>query len=526
MMSAKLLGFPHAGERWNWTGHAQEIMAEQQPAHTGAGAGPKLRLDGAGWSSADGSIKPRRTAWGILPKGLSDMSTWASGGDITGAGGSKRKQSRAVGVGDDPDMARAGAVIEWLEAKAEREGRARLMADLASEREIGQRLLTLAGGAGWGDGKRVVTLQSGGMAARAARYIMRGGPGRFQGRGVAPSDTSLQEAAAAAAACLWFEWQCYSALHGDDWTDRAVSYLAGCAWRAAHKSLTRDASEGRTGRKAGQPEADQGAAMPLEAASLAVERESLQSWARDRQVRIFAGADQEQPARARRARRAVLEWLRRVLVTVPHGRRLSNGQREQLKAQRGRLSVLARLIHGRDWRTASRGAGFASGRAAAESFQKSKTWAVLRTAAGQPASATERKLVAVRKRAARRTVQAIKRQRAASPGAGRAEVLPPVARRVRVPSGTATATRRFSWLVIVRRPAGARLLPARGLAGRGAVHPLAAEWSSATAERGAAASIAKAARGDLHKLRGARLTLWDKATKGLRAGWLNGHKAA
>jgi hypothetical protein len=446
-MTAKLIGFPHAGERWNYGGHVADLAAEQAEAdakRTARARARAVRLVPMGWTDGAGAAGPRRTDWGVLPPGLDDLGQ-RSGGDITGAKGSKAKRARAVGAGEDPDVQRAQEVAEWAGARAladralelapmgadvalmtagqwaelmhveqairdAQAERAALLADLTAERDEGQRVLTLAGGAGWGDGRRVVTLNSGGMAARAARYIKRL-------RGAEPSETSLQEAAATAAAAIWFEWCCYSALCGNDWTDCAEHHLATVGWRAAFRSLTRDAADGMTGRHAGQDSTHAANSVSTDSspAQLQIERDSLEAWARDRQGRVFEHGDQPE-ARARRARRGVLAWFARILQVKAKGR---TGE-----AERARFSVLARLIHGRDIATAARGAGFASGRAAVESFRSGRVWARLRAAVAAHKGASERMLLAARVRAVRAAMEAIKAQRAARAGAGRIDRAP------------------------------------------------------------------------------------------------------
>jgi hypothetical protein len=58
------------------------------------------------------------------------------------------------------------------------------------------------------------------------------------------------------------------------------------------------------------------------------------------------------------------------------------------------------------------------------------------------------------------------------------------------------------------------------LAGRGAVHPLARQWSQATSARAQVVAWAHSARAALVASRSARLDAFDKASQGLRRGWL------
>ena len=557
-MIRALIGYPHAGEKWNWTGHANEVLAERQ-AGAGAGAGadsPRgVRITAMGWTGGEGGgDEPRRTDWGALPPGLADISS-RTREDITGPGAAKLKRARAVGAGDDQTIKRAADVEAWAmaddlaaramelapmgadvstmasqqwaellaveaELKAERVRRAWLLAEIDRDKREGRRVLELAGGPGWGDGVQFVTLNRGGMAARAARHI-------FKRRGVSPSSTSLEEAAAAAS--MSFQWRIYSALVGDVWNDTTVRHLARFGWRAAFNSFTRDGAGGMTGEKAGVNYSTHngGECVGLDAVSLEVERASLLSWARDRQGRVFdSGADDD--GRADRARRReILAWFASVLDTKSKGRAGA--------AERARFSVLTRLVHGRDIATAARLAGFASGRAALESFRSGRVWPRLRLAVAAIKGNRERRLLAARARADEAAVKAIKAQRAARAGSGRADRQAAMARRVTLASGAASIA--YSSAIAtpagaarvgafkVTRPAGRRVVVTPGLSGRGAVHPSARSWSLATTARGQAVAIARAARRALQVAQASRLADFDAGTRGLRSGWLVGHDA-
>lgn len=553
-MKATLIGFPNAGERWNWTGHAADVLAEMNQktgdadARARARAG-KLALSAFGWTGGADVVAPHRMDWGVLPDGLEDIGVLAArqgDADITGDGRKgKAKRARAVGVGKDAEVQRADELAQWLaggalaaraDDLAECDGataaaqlaaveaelsalvvsRSAIMAGIASDSEQGRRILALAGGAGFGNGQRQVVLTGGGMAARAARYV-------FKARGRMPSDTSLQDAGAAAVASMWFEWQCYSALCGDAWNTTAARHCAAYGWRAAFHSYTRDAAEGMTGRKAGQSTATGGNALELDAAQLDIERKSLEAWARDRQGRVFDAGDDGGAARAKRARRGVLVWLASVLDVRAKGRIGA--------AERARFSVLARLVHGRDIATAARVAGFANGRQALDSFRTGKVWLRLRLAVKSHKGQSERKLMAVRARAMRAAMSAIGEQRAARAGAGRSQGGAAVARAVILASGAAAVSfpagigqtaAAVAGLARLTRPAGKRRVAAQGLAGRGAVHPLARAWATATARRGQAVALAQAARDALRAVQAARVAAFDSATVGMRGGWRRG----
>jgi hypothetical protein len=326
-----------------------------------------------------------------------------------------------VGVGVDPDVARAAELEQWLDAADDRakfeamleswglelgdiDGqwqeltptqravvrseqdklasvraeRAEIAAEIIAEGEAGRRIMALAGGRDWGNGRAVVC---GGMARKAADYIcngngrvMRNGK-RFNGRGVKPSATSVEEAASVATGAMWEEWQVLTSLWPVEWNRATTFHLARVGWRAAFRSFGHDLRQGMTGRKADHPESVQLA--PLEGASLAVERASLDAWAADRQGRIF-DPGQDELAIERRERRAVIGWIASVLDVHAKGRTGA--------AERARFSLLARLVHGRDIATAARGAGFASGRSAIQSFIDGRVWARLGAAIGARAT--------------------------------------------------------------------------------------------------------------------------------------------
>lgn len=514
MKQVKLIGYPHArwAEVWEFPGHPSaqfgaEVFTPTTATTQGAGAG--VILDGVGWWSPDAApgVAPWRESWGILPpaSALASMGYHQSG-DITGASGAKQRKARPVGAGVDPEVQQAQALQAWLEGagalpddvQAVIGKRARLTAcasfvvdqfGICTVQGIPERIFRLVGGAGY-PGRRV-NFHGAGMVASAAQYL-------FAKRGVKPCDTSLEEAAATATARAWSAWLEWSYCCGDVWSDTARRYLAGQAWRAAFGSLSRDEAQGLTGRRAGQ--VGGASLVPLSEAELHVARASLQRWAEDRQGRIFFDPDQDQARALRSARRRVARWLWGALGCEAGKGRLTNGQWAALRAARARWSVLVRVIHGRDWATAARGAGFASGKSAAESFRAGKVWARLRLAVRGHLGQRERRLLAVRLRAARAAVRAIKRQRKASAGAGvagpaylaRGYVSAPVV----VPSGAATvafnsalaseAAAARVGAVKVTRPAGRRVIITQGRRGAAPADPQAAEWASATAERGAA----------------------------------------
>jgi hypothetical protein len=507
-------------------------------------------MNGWSWTAGAGAVEPMRISWGLLPPDIEEMGA-RSGGDITGAKGSQATRARAVGDGQDQTVARAQAIAdyassrkfkrftkdqvvqvdkdklvaraieiapagadvasitteEWQELCAiEAEIKAlesdtthkELLAAIAADHDIGHKILTLAGGRGFGRGY-YPTLEGSGVAASAARYLKRK-------RQCIPSDTSIHDAAGAAALAIWHGWSAHSAVC-ELWSESTQRYLARLGWRAAHNSLCHDAIEGKTGEKADRRA---GFSVPIEHALEHVDKASLDEWARDRQGRTFnAGGD---VLTMRAARREVLNWIARVLDL--------NAPRRVGIAERKRFSVLVRLIHGRDFASASRAAGFETGRGAVESFRTGKVWARLRRACSLVMSARERMLYELRKRFATEARLAINCQRAARAGAGASELLPAIAcEPVTVPAGTSRAVREHG-RTLIKRPVGSRKLAVKGVRGRGRVHPQARAWRDAVEWRAQAIATAHHARKLLIAARAARARAFDSASRGWRSGWL------
>src|SRR5687767_7161881 len=149
--------------------------------------------------------------------------------------------------------------------------RAEILSAIETENDIGQRILTVAGGKGW-PGKPIVLLGAG-SASQAARQVLRK-------RGVVPSDTSMQEAATEAATACWIWWSRYErrVLRWSVCRDvvtlwprvrRAIGLVG---WRAAYRSLTAD-RRAVTGRHA-----EAVCTVPLDEAAHAVELQSFTAW--------------------------------------------------------------------------------------------------------------------------------------------------------------------------------------------------------------------------------------------------------
>jgi len=261
-------------------------------------------------------------------------------------------------VGEDSDVARAQREQELL-------ARSAWIAELLDgEQELGRVLMLLAGGRNFLAGARI-GINDNGMAARAARYI-------FRLRGSLPSNTSMEEAAAAELVLQVSVWEYVLGLETlpaarlrEDACLR--SHLAGCAWRAAFHSMTDDAAaeSGATiGRQAGEQPG--GVSLALTAGQIASQRASLEAWARgERMLEDTADAT---------ARRAVCCWLWRSIV--PARAPGANMARERDGAIR-RARFLIRLVHGASWADAARLAGYVDGAMASKKLAESHTWAAL-----------------------------------------------------------------------------------------------------------------------------------------------------
>ena len=379
---AVAIGYPAAGVASDYLGHAFTIESEQAAARARArkealaefgaevfflarpaASAHRVRLDGAGHA-------PRRMDYGILPPDTGSLVA-RSGGDITGAAGRKGKRARAVGAGTDADYKRAQALDDWQaatkgaalaamraamdnpEGATERAQLAAMAADLAELRTSAPRLcelswrspatasdLALAGGAGWGAGTgRHYAKRRHGFKGGAVQSSMAGGLARrASGLRGAASDLTHQLTNCGGGG-------------GGGHVGGVVSLASGglCDLAGLHVATSRrgglarrfpflphDATAGRTGRKADQ-ESVSGAMVPLEQASLEVERAALDAWARDRQGRVFdPGADDGATGRAQR--RAVLKWVAGVSDCKASGRTGA--------AERARFSTIARLVHG------------------------------------------------------------------------------------------------------------------------------------------------------------------------------------
>lgn len=452
----------------------------------------------------------------------------------------KSHQARAVGVGLDADTERARVAARV----AERSPWA--VEETSKHHELGRAIMLLAGGRNFVAGQQV-RLTDRGMAGKAARYVESGGRGRngmlFASRGRMPSDTSLDEAAAVAAAAVVEVLPVVSfALHGclgvnlvditgaDIWERGDVrGYLSGVAWKAAFASYTDDftAESGATVGRKDKAEFMPGAGVPiaLDAGQIATARASLTAH--------FAGKPMEDHELV--TRRAVCSWLWRSLVpsTVARG---ANEQRARAGAVK-RARFLIRLVHRQPWSDAARLSGYQDGAAAAKALADGKTFLVLSAAAAadgkrHPTAAALRAMAARAwrvERAARRSARPVLRTTAARGARG--------GRPVRVVDGPCQMAAGGGW--VWRRGAvalagsgvmyGAWRLVQVGLTGGRASRRVAGLrvdlWATAGLALDAVEQAARARAGAIHAAAGfaARASSsFDSASRGLRRGHLQG----
>lgn len=394
-------------------------------------------------------------------------------------------------------------------------------------------VLDLCGGQGWGRGARV-QIHGQGMAARAARRMV-------QLRGAIPSDTSLEDAAAAAARDVWYEWACLVALLGGD-DDRGlwvahIRHLASVAWRAAYRSLTADGAGGRTGRKAAQSSCEISLAAASQAhtegAASEIDLASLRAWA---ESGAGAACEPEPSGRGdderRAARRSAVRWVARSLgVVVPHGW-LAVGRLPERVGGRGgesrlrQVRCLAWLVLGASWERAARAGGFASVESAVESFRSGKVWGTLRASAAGFIPPSIRALDVERRRAARLARRAMGLPGARAGAGGNVPVssvqVPSGAASVQFAPGLSEPTAASVGAYTVTSPAGARAFPVERMTGAGAGLD-----GVAGARITARADAWECARGAKRRYRAAvlaRRAAWARVESGLRRG--TGHKRA
>jgi hypothetical protein len=194
-------------------------------------------------------------------------------GDITGAGKGRgaARRARACGVGEDPEVARAARVA----GEVERGGR-------IVEHDLGRAILEFVGGRMFARGAGC-RLRGGGLASSLARWRWN--------IWTCPSDTSIEEAAAAGAAAVVENIPAIEAAPGVTVTPSAIppslkpddrkSPVRAAIWQCARRAIKRqfrlDFAHGKTGWHS-----DRASSIGIDTAGgvIDTQRASLEAWAR------------------------------------------------------------------------------------------------------------------------------------------------------------------------------------------------------------------------------------------------------
>ena len=206
---------------------------------------------------------------------------------------------------------------------------------------------------------------------------------RWVGRGLDPSDSSVDEARAEAAAALAAVVHVCWGVRGADGVNWACvkvrRFLGQVAWRAARRSLT-ELGDGFTGRR------DAGARWAVAAVSSGavaandIELESLRRWADDGGGALDPAAVMPRFSTQDEARRASCAWVWRTLTRQPMPERGAAAARAR-SAARARARFMMRMISGDALGAAAVGAGFASAGAALASIKAGRSLELLAAAA-------------------------------------------------------------------------------------------------------------------------------------------------
>ena len=186
-------------------------------------------------------------------------------GDITGAGKGRgaARRARACGVGEDPEVARAARVA----GEVERGGR-------IVEHDLGRAILEFVGGRMFARGAGC-RLRGGGLASSLARWRWN--------IWTCPSDTSIEEAAAAGAAAIVKAFPAIKAadippsLKPDDRKSPVRAAIWQCARRAIKRQFRLDFAHGKTGWHS-----DGAGSIGIDTVEgeIGTQRASLEAWAR------------------------------------------------------------------------------------------------------------------------------------------------------------------------------------------------------------------------------------------------------
>ncbi|MCF7763580.1 MAG: hypothetical protein K9N62_07885 [Verrucomicrobia bacterium] len=331
-------------------------------------------------------------------------------GDVTGAGTGGAAASAglsALGVhlkfrkwiGEGPDkvaaaadkaaaLQGAGYAQWWVVELEERPGRRLLavadrMARVAADYSVAHRAERRASVHVTASNSAKLYSDPGAGAWSAGVEIVTTSGVRWVGRGLPPSESSIDEARAEGAAALVAAVDKYWRRRGVEGVNfesvNVRRFLGSVAWRAARRSLT-ELGGGFTGRRdAGARYATAGMATGAGAVK-DTDKESLRRWAADsggalvppRRMPRFSSEDD--------ARRASCAWVWRTLTRQPMPERGAAAARAR-PAARARARFIMRMVSGDGLGAAAAGAGFASAGAALASIKAGRSLELLAAAA-------------------------------------------------------------------------------------------------------------------------------------------------
>ncbi len=323
-------------------------------------------------------------------------------------------------------------------------GAALLSADarLCLALDDGAQIVALCYGRGFLKGG-VLSVHSGGMAARAARYLL----GK---RGLVANDSTLREAASAAACAVWAAMQGKSFVWDDDKGAGSIEQVgdsdggsfqscegvtvwgfAGVAWRAAFKSINDTGRQGLTGRKAAQVtftlplessrDEDNGAGDDTGASVSLADVRALADFFSGGGASVLAALDkssgkpstgkgQTKHGTEHAHKRAAVNWLRRTLGATRRKRSEGGAKTEGARVWR-QWVFLSWVMLGATSQRAAKAARFTDEFSAFESLRVFGVWPKLAKAASGLWTEGERQAAKV----LRESVRALRVHRAAFP---------------------------------------------------------------------------------------------------------------
>lgn len=350
----QLIGYPKAGQAWQASGVNRYTLINQG-LRIGLGApqgiaggditGFQGKGAGAGMGTGHGSATVYRTR--VLRRGPRKGQTVRAGVVSKRSGWSGKpsgKVARSTGKGIDSEARKQAELDSWLELGP---ARAEILASIAAERELSARLQAIGARAAKRQGKRLIEL-----------------------RGVAPSDTSLQDAASDAIAGVLQHVRAWDRVKPQHWQSmRFVRVIALYAGRAAFNSLCSWSRLGMTGDNTGAGTASNWCEFTTDALNELHQGDVRQG--------------QHNPTDAR-ARRAMLRWvfnigLRQFVASLPADMR-GAARASAIAGARRRCRVVGSILMGATVADACFHGGFSSAEAFQNSCKASGFWTALKAA--------------------------------------------------------------------------------------------------------------------------------------------------